>query len=103
MELSKNAYIPVIDVFAGPGGLGEGFSALKEKAKHPFRTRALVHSRRGSKMSGIARFLRESCGFSLVVVEQAAEQRAAADRPDVIGWWGVGRWHVVLTQWHVAQ
>lgn len=42
MERRKNSFIPVIDVFAGPGGLGEGFSALREKADHPFRIRLSV-------------------------------------------------------------
>jgi DNA (cytosine-5)-methyltransferase 1 len=27
--------IPVVDVFAGPGGLGEGFSAIRSDAGHP--------------------------------------------------------------------
>ena len=36
--MSEKAAIPVIDIFAGPGGLGEGFSAFEDVAGHsPFR------------------------------------------------------------------
>lgn len=34
--------IKVIDLFAGPGGLGEGFSSLKIKGKHPFKVAVSV-------------------------------------------------------------
>ena len=33
-KLEVAASIPIIDIFAGPGGLGEGFSALKTKGGH---------------------------------------------------------------------
>lgn len=35
--MSMSSTIPIIDVFAGPGGLGEGFSALRVKGMPAFR------------------------------------------------------------------
>lgn len=35
--MAAKTQIPVIDIFAGPGGLGEGFSAFPAKGCHPFR------------------------------------------------------------------
>jgi len=35
--MAAEIQIPVVDVFAGPGGLGEGFSSFSTEEMHPFR------------------------------------------------------------------
>ena len=37
-----NSAIPVVDVFAGCGGLGEGFNALEQGGEHPFDVRLSI-------------------------------------------------------------
>ena len=40
--MPENSTIPVVDLFAGPGGLGEGFSAFQRGGRHPFDIRLSV-------------------------------------------------------------
>lgn len=38
MKIKKNKVFPVVDVFAGPGGLGEGFASyIDDRGTHRFR------------------------------------------------------------------
>jgi DNA (cytosine-5)-methyltransferase 1 len=37
-------YIPVVDIFAGPGGLGEGFSACAREGRNPFRIKLSIEA-----------------------------------------------------------
>lgn len=51
----SNAY-PVVDLFAGPGGLGEGFaSALDEKGRHRFRSTVSIERDRFSHQTLLLR------------------------------------------------
>jgi hypothetical protein len=56
---SISRQIPVIDLFAGPGGLGEGSSAMiNERGRHPFHIAlsiekdAVAHLHEGSSYHG---------------------------------------------------
>ena len=40
--MSKETVIPIIDIFAGPGGLGEGFSSYSANGHHPFKIKLSV-------------------------------------------------------------
>ena len=41
-HLNKSRSITVIDLFAGPGGLGEGFNALTVNGKRPFKVKLSI-------------------------------------------------------------
>jgi len=50
--LKKNTYIPVIDIFAGPGGLGEGFSAYTDADENrPFDIRLSIEKEPFAQMT----------------------------------------------------
>ena len=44
LKSRRNNPIPVVDLFAGAGGLGEGFSSLRQDGSHPFAVRLSVES-----------------------------------------------------------
>ena len=64
MNSPLNALLPrtfgVVDLFAGPGGLAEGFSALERDGHRPFRVRLSVEMEKAAHQTLLLRtFLRE--------------------------------------------
>ena len=50
----------VVDLFAGPGGLAEGFSAFRSRRRHPFSVRLSVEMEKAAHQTLLLRtFLRE--------------------------------------------
>ena len=54
--------IPVIDLFAGPGGLGEGFSSLKKHGKNAFQLKLSVEKEQSAHQTLMLRSLFRSFG-----------------------------------------
>ena len=54
--------IPVIDLFAGPGGLGEGFSSLKKRGKNAFQLKLSIEKDQSAYQTLMLRALFRSFG-----------------------------------------
>ena len=101
--------VPVIDIFAGPGGLGEGFSAYpiegtesifkirlslekEENAHRTLQLRAFYRQfRKGEAPEGYYRLLRQEITLSELYAAYPAEAKAAANEALQVTL-GLGNW-----------
>lgn len=62
-DMSRSTHFGIVDLFAGPGGLAEGFSAFSDSGDRPFRVRLSVEKEAAAHRTLLLRtFLREFDG-----------------------------------------
>lgn len=86
----------MIDIFAGPGGLGEGFSSFVSSGRHPFELAVSAEMEKSAhqtlQLRAFVRLLMQHEGCIHRDYFTYCEQVANGSRVDPFAWFGDGKW-----------